>query len=60
MVINEITEDGTVIKLEIDAPTIQHATVVATEWCEENNCLLKEVKLNDRVYIVEVCSDDYE
>ena len=60
MAINEITQDGKVTQLEIDAPTLDHATVLATEWCEENNCLLKEVKLNDRVYIVEVCSDDYE
>jgi hypothetical protein len=58
MVLNEITENGQVIKLEVEALSLEIATIIANQWCENNNSILKNVIPEGERYIVEVCSDD--
>ena len=54
-----INSQSEVTHLEIDAPSLDHATVIATDWCEENNCLLKKLEKKGQIFLAEVCSDDY-
>jgi hypothetical protein len=56
-------KDGFSNQLKISGTTIhEHAKNAATEWADENNCLLTEISFNEegQYFIAVVCSDDYQ
>lgn len=63
----QITEihlkDGFTNQLKISGTTShEHAMNAATDWADENNCLVTEISFNEEGphFIAVVCSDDYE
>lgn len=54
-----LNPESEVIQLEIDAPSLDQAEVLATEWCEEHNCLVNSIAQNEKIFIAEISSDDY-
>lgn len=55
-----INENGDVQQLRISHVTYEEANIAASDWCEENNSLLKGIIPDGNTYIAEVCSDDYK